>query len=917
MDANQIHDFKPMMVLCGTMFNLSDNFLRRSSLVQSGDKFNAAQLIYLTGVLSPLSWDSLEGLDNKKPGIGSNWSSRASLCELPTLKKYGEMLSLLKSLISNALLVLSEKIDAAKSENSEQNKQVWSFIENHNDPFEELDLISEMNFEEIPQDLKQIQQEEIKSFFRHEYFRMLTRMCIYYQTKLDEFRLEHAKLTTSPMSQQKYYQIYFNLLKIADLYVEIRKIGRWFYFDNFAYFSQFARVNRTLRLTLNEITNYFSNNKQNTLILSTISKYSKRTLTSVNQTNPKEQFNQMSSIFILDAKKSSKQMFDILHASVESLKQLCDEWNKVLAENREHTFSQDKLRAQMKQRDVRNRQSLVINTSASMTSQTAMRNAMNRKSVLPSPTGSRSPSLPGSRSGSRNSSRASSLNQSSELAKKMAIQSTSIQQQQQQQQEPMSTEQKRKMSLTSSSKSPFYKPPSRTPSRTNSLNSGSSILRPPQKTVLNDEITPLSSPLKSSSQQSITPDSKASPTLQRRHSVIVSPTRPRQQLGQPPKPQQTDLRRRSSIIGNISSASSSNSSIGSSASSNASEVNSKPLTAQQRLQQHILKSQRNGTVLAKPLQQNRRVSSPQAKSASPPPPLKLSPPQPNGSASISSSKKAEPPADVSELGIDLNSPPSSTQAKESNFPSGSNGAVSPISPLNSLRGSGSSSQAALLAVQRSRSNSNLSQPQQLQVPVIRSRAGSASNTASSSIASSANRSRAGSVTNSTGGQLSRRGSVMRSRGDSTASNRSLQLAGPSKPKDYGGNTQIYDPLDDLSEKKVRFVGVSPYTEDEDAHTADRMRKQMRQKWAGYKPLFRKLNSQEGQTLREFKQEERRHTSGTGGFLSEAVHNMETGRGVSMMAAAPSTQFFGSGMNAGSSSGGGLGTKRLSKLFGRR
>lgn len=51
-------------------------------------------------------------------------------------------------------------------------------------------------------------------------------------------------------------------------------------------------------------------------------------------------------------------------------------------------------------------------------------------------------------------------------------------------------------------------------------------------------------------------------------------------------------------------------------------------------------------------------------------------------------------------------------------------------------------------------------------------------------------------------------------------------------------------------KKVRFAGVSQYSEDEDAPTPQRMQKQIRQKWAAYKPLFRKLNSQEGLVFKQ-------------------------------------------------------------------
>lgn len=869
LDPKMMPDLKPIILMAGSIFNISDHFFRRSELLQKGDRFNAGQLIHLTGNLTPLSWDSLEALDDMKSGIGSNWSSKRSFCELPNEKKSIEMIKLLQSLINNERIVLNEKIKMARELYFDQNKQLFDFIMvDKADQFDELDLIKGLNHSNIPTNLNIKQQEQIKSFFRHSYFNMLKNMCVFYQTKLDTLRLEHAKLTIqTPLTQFNFYQIYFSLLRIADMYVEIRKIGRWFYFDNATYFSQFARSNRKLKETIGEMSISFGSNKQNSLILSTISKYSKRTLTPINSQNLKHQMEQITSQFIIESRKAGKQMSETLINCISTLKNLCDEWDSILIEDKEHTFSQEKLREQMKQRviDSRNRQSMLIDPSLAQKAANMKLAATNGAMSA-----SKQPQLrfmkPPSRPQSRVSSRSNSLTGTNEITRKlMEIKDTEL----------ASTDEKRRMSLTSSSKSPFQKPPMRPPqSRSNSLtkkvpahsDSSSDLTKLFQKPKLPDEdmITPDSSPLKSEQDDDPlkglrrTSSARTSPTLQRRHSVI-SPLRPQVANGD-------TLRRRQSVYSTTGSISNTPASPPVLKPPVTTEVaRPKPLTAQQRLQQHILKSQKNGSMLAKPLEVKRTPTVRQQH-------IKKS--------------TVEHAVDTVDLGIELGEPKPLPQpvlqvlsGTTTNFPGGS--------PLNSLKKSSKQeAHAAVTAVQRSKPNSNVSHTP------VRSRAGSSSN------------------------QLSRNSSV-RSRSNSHLLR---SRAGSSSSKStLGGNTVVVESDDKgiIGEdgeiiKRVRFTGIAQYSEDEDAHTSDRMRKQMRQKWAAYKPLFRKLNSQEGETLRQFKEEERQHdrplaaSQINGSAIFEALNSTMNERGrVSMMNA----------LNESSNQSNSA--KRISKLFGRR
>lgn len=900
LDATELPDLKPVMLLAGTLFNMSDHFFRRSELVQRGDRFNIAQTIHLTGALAPLSFDSLEALDDTKSGIGSNWSTKHAFCELPTEKKASETLKMLHSLVANARSVLNEKINMAREMYSENNKSLFEYLDtNHALEFDEFDLIPKMGHKNVPVNCDPKNQDRIKSYFRHCYFSMLKEMCIYFQNKVDCLRMDHARLTMQAPTQEGYYQIYFNLLRIADLYVEIRKVGRWVYFDNATYFTLFARGNRNLKMTVGEMSVVFGGNKQNTIVLSTISKYAKRTLTPVNTQNLRQQMDQIAQQYIIESRRSGKQMCETMVTAIGTLKSLTDEWDTILAEGREHVFSQEKIREQMRQRvlDSRSRQSMAMDpamvakaanmraaaagaSGASAARQPLIRPPSRVSSQPPSSVPSRPTSRAGSRPGSRPGSRAGSLTASSEMTRKL-IQAKEM--------ELQSTDERRRMSITAGTQSPFLKPSSAPQSRSNSLTKKpgdlSRLFAKPQLSA--DVITPEASPLKSPSpsETGLTRTSSVrSPTLQRRHSV-VSPLRPQVANSDTIRRRQSAYQPQGSTSVSTSTSTSSSTSASTSITS-LSDSRPKPLTAQQRLQQHIMKSQKNGSMLAKPLEPKPKATARVKASASA---SSAKPSEVNTGAEPSAKPVAvmtkSPVLDTVDLGIELGAP--SPILSSSNFPGALPNVV--VSPLNSLkRNARHEAQAALAAVQRSRTNSN----------AVRSRTGSTT--------SNVGRSRTGSTN-----QLSRQSSV-RSRSNSRAVRSRTDSAAS-----LGGNTIVVPPTDLTVDengntvKRVRFTGVAQYSEDEDAHTADRMRKQMRQKWAAYKPLFRKLNSQEGETLRQFKEEERQHARPlaasqiTGSALFEALHSTPNERGkVSLMGAI--------GEQSSPS-----GAKRISRLFGRR
>ncbi|GME73868.1 unnamed protein product [Ambrosiozyma monospora] len=281
---------------------------------------------------------------------------------------------------------------------------------------------------------------------------------------------------------------------------------------------------------------------------------------------------------------------------------------------------------------------------------------------------------------------------------------------------------------------------------------------------------------------------------------------------------------------------------------------SHPLTAQQRLQQHILRSQQNGTAIAKTVDSRPK----------------------NKPIYITSPTASQSPASV---------PAQTPRITLTNDDIGSSGSEISMSPLNSLDEKSQESQQIIKVQNALRNKTNFNKANGSQ-DIINSTPTKSLNApklspVKLSPSPSVNRNRSRSNSNNlkpnstvtlspTHGLVLRNGSdsslQTRSRSGSQASQVSLTRSRSSSvrkmtaPPMHPGNLEVAkseEPLvDDSGEvvKKVRFFNVPEYCEDEDAPTPQQLQKQIRQKWSSYKPQFRNrtklLNSQEGLAFRK-------------------------------------------------------------------
>ncbi|GMM46118.1 hypothetical protein DAPK24_026930 [Pichia kluyveri] len=996
-DHDIIYDPQSIMLLSGTIFNVNDNFYRRSELLQNCLKYNASQSIDVPLILSPISFDSLENISRNAP-IGPYGISLDKQVPLPNRKKVVDTIVLLELLLINVNNVIMKRFDAALNQYNKQHatnetKETLSKKLVTLD-FNELDIIEQLAFHDIPIiDIKH--QESILKFYLINQFRFLEMKLSIFQNIVDKLstniRQSITSITKSTNTSQSsnitpLYSMYLSLIRVADLYVEIRKSGKSIYFQNIQYFTPYMRHRKELREILTQMSFHFAQSKQNSMILTLISKYAKR--------SEIKNLSMDSNIFVSEFRKTSLDMITLISKMLAVLKRFHNEWTEICVEGKSNDFNKEYLREKLKERAAtekakrlsimaENQKQLKAQLSHRMSSSSIVNNPSQNKTLQSS---SRRVASMGQIDENTTSSPAASpmTSPTTATASSTVIQrknSLSMRRPASVIGTPGTVSQPASSlsSLTGSSRSPFYRPQpagstSATASRSNSLtrtdNARGLVIKKKSISDMamgNDEFDEFAEPPKigqiqrRSSNGSITespsrtgvirsPSIRSTPSSNssRTNSLTSSPSvmRNRQQM----------LQRRASV--NLSSPSSaistsnSNSSSGSNSSPRVTAVNASNvslqrrrsvigttnlqsqlekertdhiraaalasksvgnfhLTAQQRLQQHIMKSSQKGTMYSKPLetvkmttksedekekeeevekvrekaQDKESLGSSDVEDTIVVKETKNEHILANGHPEIKFEENIDDKlsAEIEKLalgdGPDLKIvQPTPTKTKEiatddivkveslTEFPS---------SPLNSIKSKSLEAQNALKIqlANRSRSNSNQSpnakQPninnnkRTILSPLRNGTNGDLSSKNAGSINGSPSRSRSNSATMNSANKngtlslsspLSRSNSVSLSRTGSRSRSASI-----SRRNSVIGNivvvpehevSRIDEDQESSVVKKVRFTGVPEYTEDEDAQTPQHFQKQIKQKWAGYKPLFRKINSQEGEVFKQ-------------------------------------------------------------------
>ena len=1001
--ATPLVDPQSIILLSGPIFNINDNFYRRSELLQNMQKYNPAQTIDVSLVLSPISFDSLENISRNSP-VNPYGISLEKVVPLPNRKKVHDTITLLELLLLSVYEVVDTKFNTALSQVNRQHgtMETKQSIAQNLSPltFPELSIVSELIFTNVP-DIPSTKQESILRYYLKSQFHFLEIKLAMFQNIIDELKTGVHKTsisvakskTTAQMPQQltPLYTMYTILLRISDMYIEIRKTGKTIYFQNVNYFSPYSRSRKSVREALARMSIYFTHSKQNSMILTLISRYARRTEI--------KNISLDSNIFVSEFRKTSLEMITLLDKMMSALRDMHNQWTLIVTEGKDNEFSKELLREKLRERVNNDKDKRLKVQFENQKEMKAQMEHLRASSLTPGDVNNGRNRLATRRVSSIGTigsiDENSSLNTNSglnetknKLTRRLSVSET-----------PSRSPASASPSLTSLSRSPFYRQNSNSKlnslansnsngsvsastSRSNSLTStsasrrmvsrrssasdlqsesktsaladmssiaeSSTFVEPPKigRTVQRKgsygSLTSGSSPSSSSSRtSSLTRQSTSrgvrSPSVTNQQAAVSrSPSASRQSsiIGDSPSISRRTtadnsrrnsltasssvkngkgLQKRSSVILTHASSPSLRNQANASdtlkrrqsisgitpgkkesnqvqmATLAAKRVVPQNLTAQQRLQQHILKSAQNGSVYGKPLESRRPFVS---KSASP---LKAESNFGNNDMELqtqmasqvqgeSLDEKLSNTLDALSVNPNLQVTPSSPLQSQAGGSATAEGGLTefPGSPLNSLKASSLEAQNALKLqiMNRSRSNSNTN----VGTPVARTTRTSPTKP-SSSPSPSRMRSRSNSaltklapVSRQTSGEtsgsvsdLSRRSSVSSSVQGRTRSRSSSVLGNMDvvSESDVGGEFRVGP--DGEVVKKVRFAGVSQYSEDEDAPTPQRMQKQIRQKWAAYKPLFRKLNSQEGLV---FKQNHMDGTSANG-----AAKNINYGGGL--------------------------------------
>lgn len=979
--ATPLADPQSIILLSGPIFNINDNFYRRSELLQNMQKYNPAQTIDVSLVLSPISFDSLENISRNSP-VNPYGISLEKMVPLPNRKRVIDTITLLELLLLSVYEAVDAKFTTALSQVNRQHgtKETKQSIAQNLSPlkFPELSIVNQLTFTDVP-DIPSTKQESILRYYLKSQFHFLEIKLATFQNIIDELKAGIHKTSISvansktiaqkPQHLTPLYTMYAILLRIADMYIEIRKTGKTIYFQNVNYFSPYSRSRKSVREALARMSIYFTHSKQNSMILTLISRYARRTEI--------KNISLDSNIFVSEFRKTSLEMITLLDKMMAALRDMHNQWTLIVTEGKDNEFSKEILREKLRERvnndrdkrlkvlfenqkemkaqmehlragsltpgDINNGKTRLANRrvssigtigsideNSSLNTNTSLFQSQNkltrRLSVSESPSrglSSASPSLTSSsrspfyRQNSNSSSNANTTNFkgsiSASTSRSNSLTSTSASRRMVSRRSSASDLQSesKTSALTNRSaiaESPaFVEPPKigRTVQRKGSYGSLTSASSPSSQSSRTSSLTRqstnrgLRSPLVTNQQSaasgspslttqspviggspsvsrrttadnsrrnSLTTSSsvKNGESLQRRSSVILT------HASSPSLRSQANsagtVKRRQSVSGIATGKKESNQA--QMAALAAKRVVPQNLTAQQRLQQHIMKSAQNGSIYGKPLESRRSFVS---KTASP---LKAESNYGNNDMELQNQMSSQTQGesldekllntlDALSVNPNLQVTPSSPLQSQSDGTAGAEGGLSefPGSPLNSLKATSLEAQNALKLqiMNRSRSNSNTNQGS----PVVRTTRTSPTKP-SSSPSPSRVRSRSNSaltklapVSRQTSGEssgsvseLSRRSSVSSSVQGRTRSRSSSVLGNIDvvSESDVGGEFSVGP--DGQVVKKVRFAGVSQYSEDEDAPTPQRMQKQIRQKWAAYKPLFRKLNSQEGLVFKQ-------------------------------------------------------------------
>lgn len=345
-----------VLLQTGVLLNINDILAHRAELLYQGTRFNPGRSVEPSPTKNAVSFECLD--QNLVP-----YDRKDNRLVVPQQKANIDSLKLLELLLINYYEIYKSRIQLC--EQSIIHPLDYSLIDIGN--FEELSLFDKFIY--LPPGPESNSQDGLRDFTRTNEFNFLETMLTSFSPALftckEEIETLRLMKTNDDMVGSPYYTYLMHrsmltLLRLADLYAVIRKVGKQIYLNHSAYLMQYARAGEELlRRTLQHCDMLFTRQKQNQLLLTVISRYTRQGTYPLRTESLMEFFRVGTSTITVMAKM------------VDELRRLLDEWHKLVAANRQNEFARDLVRDRLRRKaieDQRKRRSFIITTDTSPTS---------------------------------------------------------------------------------------------------------------------------------------------------------------------------------------------------------------------------------------------------------------------------------------------------------------------------------------------------------------------------------------------------------------------------------------------------------------------------------------------------------------------------------------------------------------------
>ncbi|AOA63549.1 hypothetical protein PP7435_CHR3-0493 [Komagataella phaffii CBS 7435] len=268
-----------IMLLSGNVFNVQEQLLTRLSLLVNDRSFNSNQVINPPVVTKPINYDVIENLNDLTVSA-----------KPPNLKDSLQSLDLFENLCMNAVQIYNKKIAQATNERNALRTPDITGTPVAMDIKQLEDLMLPLELSIIPNlittnNRTQTTQESIDIALRNFEIYLVGQVVPAIERSLNALgtfikQLETIKsvnqLVNTPHHQYLNHRIFITLLRLADLYSIMRKIGSRIAAHNYENWTTLLKYNNALKKPIIEADVFFNQSKKNGILLSLINRLTRQ-----------------------------------------------------------------------------------------------------------------------------------------------------------------------------------------------------------------------------------------------------------------------------------------------------------------------------------------------------------------------------------------------------------------------------------------------------------------------------------------------------------------------------------------------------------------------------------------------------------------------------------------------------------------